>query len=60
MRLISIEPDESSSCFEGIIIDDVLGGEEVEFFTLNIPEPTQPGVNVDRDETTINIFDDDG
>ena len=48
------------TCFDGVIIDDILGGEGIEFFTLNIPEPTQPGVNVGLDETTINIIDDDG
>ena len=60
LRLISIEPEESMTCFDGVIIDDILGGEGIEFFTLNIPEPTQPGVNVGLDETTINIIDDDG
>ena len=59
LRLISIEPDDNRTCFSGVIINDVIGGEGVEFFTLNIPEPTQPGVNVGLNQTTININDDD-
>ena len=60
LRLVSIEPDNLRTCFTGLIIDDLIGGEGVEFFNLNIPSPTQPGVNVGLDITTINIIDDDG
>ena len=60
LRLVSIEPDDLRTCFTGLIIDDLVGGEGVEFFNLNIPPPTQPGVSVGLDTTTINIIDDDG
>ena len=59
LRLVSIEPEDTRTCFSGVIIDDVIGGEGVEFFSLNIPQPTQPGVNVGLDTTNINIIDDD-
>ena len=59
LRLVSIPGDESRTCFSGVIIDDLVGGEGTESFTLVIGEPTQPGVNLGLDETTINIIDDD-
>lgn len=60
LRLISIDPTSDRTCFNGIIIDDLIGGEGIEFFTLDILEPQQPGVVIGLDETTINIDDDDG
>ena len=60
LRLISLGPNEDRTCFEGIIIDDSIGAEGIESFVLTIEEPTQSGVNVGLDETTINIIDDDG
>ena len=59
-RIISIEPTDDRTCFQGIIIDDVIGLEDVESFTLSIELPAQDGVELGLDISTINIIDDDG
>ena len=59
-RIVSIEPLSNLTCFSGQIVDDLIGLEGNEFFTLLIEETTQGGVVVERDLTTIYIIDDDG
>ena len=58
-RLIGINPEDDRTCFTGVIIDDSVGAEGTEFFNLIIEPPTQDGVNVGLNRTTINIIDDD-
>lgn len=59
-RLITIQPTSDRTCFSGIIIDDELGLEGEETFTLTFEKPPVDGVVVGQDKTNINILDDDG
>lgn len=59
-RLITIQPTSDRTCFSGVIIDDKLGLEGEETFTLSLEKPPVDGVVVGQDKTNINILDDDG
>lgn len=60
LRLISLGPNDDRTCFEGVIITDEICLEDEESFTLDIEEPSQAGVELGLDSTTINIIDDCG
>ncbi len=57
---MTLDPNSNRSCFIGLIIDDLIGLEGVEDFTLGLRDPQVAGVTVSNTATVVNIVDDDG
>ena len=57
---MTLEPFSNISCFNGAIVDDEIGLEGTEGFTVSIRDPAVSGIEIGNDATVVNIVDDDG
>lgn len=57
---VTLEPNSNRSCFVGVVVDDSIGLEGIEDFTLGLSGPGVSGVSVGNNVTVVNIVDDDG
>ena len=60
---VTIPADENMTCFTtDTVLDDILALEEDEVFLLDIENvlPDDPRINVEADNVTVTILDDDG
>lgn len=57
---VTLEPSSNRSCFTGVVVDDLIGLEGIEDFTLGLRGPGSPSVLLGNNVTIVNIVDDDG
>ena len=58
--MVILEPMSNRSCFRGFIVNDQIGLEGMEAFTIRLVDPQMSNVLTRNVTTIVNIIDDDG